>query len=229
MAGAGPRAGRRAALGGGLGGGLWAAAALATPGPARARGLGAYVKRRPPGSPAEYLPPVLEARRELAEGVGAALERAGALEAGPPGEPGAEAGDGAGGDGGGALTVRQATQDVRNLLRVGTLGSLRDNMRSVTDASGGAGKEEAARFFTNLEAFDSRLTGVIRGRETLDVAAADADLDSAVAAIDLYVAALPEEAVTEARGVMAALEAPASPAPPDSDVGEGVRSDAEGA
>jgi len=102
-------------------------------------------------------------------------------------------------------------------------------MRSVTDASGGAGKEEAARFFTNLEAFDSRLTGVIRGRETLDVAAADADLDSAVAAIDLYVAALPEEAVTEARGVMAALEAPASPAPPDSDVGEGVRSDAEGA
>ena len=228
MAGAGPRAGRRAALGGALGAAAAALAPAVGPGPARARGLGAYVKR-PPGSPAEFLPPVLEARRELAEGVGAALERAGALEAGPPGEPGADTGDRGGEDGGGALAVRQATQDVRNLLRVGTLGSLRDNMRSVTDASDGAGKEEAARFFTNLEAFDSRLTGVIRGRESLDMAAADADLGSAVAAIDLYVAALPEAAVAEARSVMAALEAPASPAPPDNDVGEGAGPVAGGA
>ena len=220
-AGAGPRAGRRGALGGALG----AAAALAAAGPARARGLGAYVKRRPPGSPAEYLPPVLEARRELAEGVGAALGRAGALEGGAPGGAGA----GAEGDGGSELAVRKATQDVRNLLRVGTLGSLRDNMRSVTDASGGAGKEEATRFFSDLEAFDARLTGVIRGRDPLDVAAADADLDAAVRAIDVYVAALPEAAVAEARSVMAALEAPAAPAPPGDAVGEGAGPAAEGA
>ena len=220
-AGAGPRAGRRGALGGALG----AAAALAAAGPARARGLGAYVKRRPPGSPAEYLPPVLEARRELAEGVVAALGRAGALEVGTPGGAGA----GAEGDRGSELAVRQATQDVRNLLRVGTLGSLRDNMRSVTDASGGAGKEEATRFFSDLEVFDARLTGVIRGRDPLDVAAADADLDAAVRAIDVYVAALPEAAVAEARSVMAALEAPAAPAPPGYAVGEGAGPEAEGA
>ena len=63
----------------------------------------------------------------------------------------------------------------------------------------------------------------------MDVAAADADLGSAVAAIDLYVAALPEAAVAEARSVMAALEAPAPPAPPDNDVGEGAGPVAGGA
>jgi len=200
------RGGRRGALGALGAGGV--GAALAPAGPAGARGLAAYVKRRPPGNPAEFLPPVLEARQELAEGVGVALKRAGALGA-EGGGSGAEEGPGS------PLPVRQATQDTRNLLRVGALGSIRDNMKSVSDASSGAGEAEVAQFFSELETFDADLMGVIRGRQPLDAEAAGAELAAAVGCIDSYLAALPAGVVAEARSVVGALEPPAAPTPDD--------------
>ena len=111
--------------------------------------------------------------------------------------------------------MRQATQDTRNLLRVGALGSIRDNMKSVSDASRGAGEAEAAQFFSELETFDADLMGVIRGSRPLDAEAAGAELAAAVGCIDSYLVALPAGVVAEARSVVGALEPPAAPTPDD--------------
>ena len=190
-------AGLGAALGGlgGLLGGERGAGAAADG--ARPRGLALYVKKRRSTDLAEYVPPLLQARTQLAEAVGAAVAAA---------EPASEEEE-----------VREQLEGARDLLREGAFKGFRENLRAAAayGAEGTAEAEAAAGVLKSLESLDNDLRlAVKRGGRRPNLPVLRQDVAGSVASFDRFFSLLPADVLAEAEAVVRAVDEPA-PAPAD--------------